>query len=135
MSLPAAETTGTKTVKGGAGDHLANERTYLAWIRTSITVVGLGFVVGKFGVWLRFLSAANGQAQQPSTGVSVPLAIVMVIVGALLALLGAWRYRVVRRAIDRGGAAAAGGSIALVTVIVLLFALAMLVVIAKSAGP
>lgn len=30
--------------------HLANERTYLAWLRTGIATIGLGFVVAKFGL-------------------------------------------------------------------------------------
>jgi putative membrane protein len=29
-------------------DHMANERTYLAWVRTGIAVIALGFVVAKF---------------------------------------------------------------------------------------
>jgi putative membrane protein len=32
----------------GANDHLANERTFLAWIRTGIGIMGFGFVVVKF---------------------------------------------------------------------------------------
>ncbi|HGE72837.1 TPA: DUF202 domain-containing protein, partial [Candidatus Poribacteria bacterium] len=31
-------------------DHMANERTYLAWVRTGITIMALGFVVAKFGI-------------------------------------------------------------------------------------
>jgi putative membrane protein len=33
-----------------ASEYLANERTFLAWIRTSIAVVSLGFVLARFGV-------------------------------------------------------------------------------------
>jgi putative membrane protein len=36
-----------------AAEYLANERTFLAWIRTSIAVITLGFVIAKFGVSLR----------------------------------------------------------------------------------
>ena len=36
-------------------DHMANERTYLAWLRTGITVIALGFVVAKFGLIVREL--------------------------------------------------------------------------------
>jgi putative membrane protein len=35
-----------------ASEYLANERTFLAWIRTSIAVVSLGFVLARFGVRL-----------------------------------------------------------------------------------
>ncbi|QEM08229.1 DUF202 domain-containing protein [Mucilaginibacter rubeus] len=34
-----------------ASDHLANERTFLAWIRTSIALMGFGFVVVKFSLF------------------------------------------------------------------------------------
>jgi len=42
--------------------HLANERTYLAWLRTGIATIGLGFVVAKFGLTARtlFFSTVTG---------------------------------------------------------------------------
>ncbi len=39
-------------------DHLANERTYLAWVRTGITVIALGFVVSKFGILVKEIDPA-----------------------------------------------------------------------------
>lgn len=39
-----------------ATEYLANERTFLAWIRTSIAIISLGFVVAKFSLWLRELA-------------------------------------------------------------------------------
>jgi hypothetical protein len=43
-----------------ASEYLANERTFLAWIRTSIAIISLGFVIAKFGVWLRELATEIG---------------------------------------------------------------------------
>jgi uncharacterized membrane protein YidH (DUF202 family) len=81
-------------------DHLANERTFLAWVRTSISVIGLGFVVAKFSVWLRELSVRfNSPAPAHSTGLSMPLGVSLMLFGGILALLAAWRYRVVKTAI------------------------------------
>jgi len=37
-------------------EHLANERTFLAWIRTSIALMGFGFVIVKFTLFLKQLS-------------------------------------------------------------------------------
>jgi uncharacterized membrane protein YidH (DUF202 family) len=34
-------------------EYLANERTFLAWLRTCIAIIGLGFVVARFGLFLR----------------------------------------------------------------------------------
>jgi putative membrane protein len=35
--------------------YLANQRTFLAWLRTSVALIGLGFVVSRFGIFLRTL--------------------------------------------------------------------------------
>jgi len=47
-------------------DHLANERTFLAWLRTSIALMAFGFVVMKFSLFLRHLTLllASDQGQQ-----------------------------------------------------------------------
>jgi putative membrane protein len=49
-----------ENTKQHAGDHLANERTFLAWIRTSIGIMGFGFVVMKFSLFIKQISAALG---------------------------------------------------------------------------
>src|SRR6266436_5655231 len=82
---------------------LANERTFLAWLRTSIAVMSLGFVVARFGLWLRELAMQiNPHVPVQHTGLSLPLGEVMIGFGALLTLLAAWRYHVVNRAIEQG---------------------------------
>jgi len=48
-----------------ASDHLANERTLLAWIRTSISIIVFGFVVSKFGITLRQMLALSHPASTP----------------------------------------------------------------------
>ena len=63
-----------------ARDHLANERTLLAWIRTAITVVGLGFIVDRL--------AAQGQATPIETWAGIAL----VLFGAVLAMVGGYTY-------------------------------------------
>ena len=46
-------------------DHAANERTFLAWIRTGVAVIAFGFFIEKFNLFLRTMaSAAGGQAAQ-----------------------------------------------------------------------
>ena len=117
---PASSPTPLQKPEQRTSDHLANERTFLAWIRTSIAVIGLGFVVAKFSVWLRELGARlNEPVRAHHTGLSLPLGIGMMACGGLLAVLAAWRYRRVRRAIDRGEPAAGGHTMTVVAVMIL----------------
>ena len=84
-------------------EYLANERTFLAWIRTSVAVISLGFVVARFSLWLRELSLQFHPAPGSSLhGASLPMGETMIIMGALLPLLAAWRYHVVNKAIEEG---------------------------------
>lgn len=51
-------------------DHLANERTFLAWIRTSLGIMAFGFVVEKFALFVKqvlyfFSYRESGVAQLP----------------------------------------------------------------------
>jgi putative membrane protein len=102
-----------------ATEHLANERTFLAWVRTSIAIISLGFVVARFGLWLRELTGRVSPGPPiHGSGLSAPIGIGMIVLGGALSLLAAWRFHVVNRQIDRG----------LVTVdrwLVLLIAIAM----------
>ena len=41
---------------------MAAERTLLAWIRTGLAMMGFGFVVARFGLFLRELAATHAQA-------------------------------------------------------------------------
>jgi putative membrane protein len=108
-------------------DHLANERTFLAWIRTSISMIGLGFVVAKFSVWLRELAARLDRPtpNHHPTGMSLPLGVAMMGVGGLFAIMAAWRYRRVREAIEAGESAAHDRTVTVVTLLVLAIAAAL----------
>ncbi len=69
-------------------DYLANDRTLLAWVRTGIAVIGLGFVVARFGLLIRELANAGVKhtAALPS-GVSTAFGVALVMLGALLLLV------------------------------------------------
>jgi putative membrane protein len=115
-------------------EYLANERTFLAWIRTSIAVISLGFVVAKFGVWLRELATRLApQTPLPSTGLSLPIGVAMMAMGGALAVLAAWHYHLVNQAIERGEVRANRGLIVAVTAGVALLALAMIIYLLVAA--
>ena len=71
-------------------DHLANERTLLAWSRTAVAIMALGFVVARFGLLIRELGPS--QPQRLPTGTSTVFGVVLVLLGAALLVLGTVRY-------------------------------------------
>jgi putative membrane protein len=78
----------------GPADYLANERTFLAWIRTSIALMGFGFVIVKFALFIRQITIALGEeAIVPTKGYSAIIGIIMVALGALMAMIAYIRYR------------------------------------------
>jgi len=110
-----------------ATEYLANERTFLAWIRTSIAIVSLGFVVAKFSLWLRELAAQlHPQMQTTQAGVSLPIGVTLMALGGVLALLAAWHYHMVNRAIDQGSVRANRGLVIFVTLMVTILCVAMI---------
>lgn len=70
----------------------AAERTLLAWIRTGIAVMGLGFIVAKFGMFLRYI-AHDMPAPGYKTGVSLVIGTAMVVCGALACAKAAVQFR------------------------------------------
>jgi putative membrane protein len=113
---------------------LANERTFLAWVRTSIAVMTLGFVIAKFSVWMRQMSAQLAPKDGVHRlGVAVPLGEVMIGVGALLTAFAAWRFHVVKRAIERGEIKADPRMVFAITAIIVGAAIAVIIYMALSA--
>jgi putative membrane protein len=111
-----------------ASEHLAAERTFLAWVRTSIAVISLGFVVAKFGLWMREL-ATHLYPQMPShsTGMSLPIGVAMMTFGGTLCILAAWHFHCVEQAIERGEVESNRGLIIAITAGVALLATVMIV--------
>ncbi len=80
-------------------DHLANERTFLAWVRSCIAIMALGFVAARFGLLIRELGP-HAPRRTP-VGLSTGFGVALVACGAALVALATLRYRRALRAIDR----------------------------------
>jgi putative membrane protein len=112
-----------------ASEHLAAERTFLAWIRTSVSIISLGFVVAKFGLWLRELSEQLGPGMMNihKSSASLPIGIGLMAIGGALALLALWHFHDVNLKIEQGEVRANRGLV--VTVAITVAALSVLVII------
>jgi len=81
-------------------DHLANERTFLAWIRTSIAIMGFGFVVVKFALFIKQISLVLNTTKQtilPGKGYSTQIGILLVAIGAFMSFYSYVRYRITEK--------------------------------------
>lgn len=81
-------------------DHLANERTFLAWVRTGIAVMAFGFVIERFGLLLRELGLKVGLSSNSSISYSKWLGIVVTILGMTVLIVALFNFVQVRRTID-----------------------------------
>ena len=68
---------------------LAAERTLLAWTRTSLAMMGFGFVVGKFGLFLRELARVDGATIKSGTGLSLWIGGALVVLGVVVNVVAA----------------------------------------------
>ncbi len=88
-------------------DRLANERTLLAWLRTSISLMGFGLVVARFGLVLLTLIVARDEAQAielaESARQSTIMGAALLVTGSIVALVGWQRTRAYARIIDAIG--------------------------------
>ncbi len=85
-------------------EHQANERTFLAWVRTSIALIGFGFAIARFGIFLRQLelTLTQQEPQARSFFSSEHLGVSLVVFGVVTIALAAWRYNQVFWQIERG---------------------------------
>ncbi len=81
--------------------YLAAERTYLAWVRTSIGLMGFGFVIARFGFWIRGMAIMDPSRPYHSK-FSPYLGFTMVCFGVAICAAAAVRHRSYIRALRAG---------------------------------
>ena len=119
-----------------ARDHLANERTFLAWVRTGAAIVVFGFAIGRFAIAIRQLTALQGHPVR-TAGISVWLGSGTIAAGVVLVVAGLLRYHKTRAQLDAGTFEPAGFVLDLITILTVLFGLALagyLIYAEKSLG-
>jgi putative membrane protein len=81
--------------------YFAAERTFLAWIRTGLALMGFGFVVARFGLFLREIAAMEARPPAPA-GFSLWFGIGLIGLGVLLTASSVRTHLVTVRRLNRG---------------------------------
>jgi putative membrane protein len=82
--------------------YFAAERTLLAWVRTGLAMMGFGFVVARFGLFLRELATVRDVSPQHSTGLSLWVGTTLVILGVAVNVAAAVKHWYTVRRLERG---------------------------------
>ncbi|HLJ83974.1 MAG TPA: DUF202 domain-containing protein [Candidatus Eremiobacteraceae bacterium] len=82
-------------------DHLANERTFLAYVRTSLSLMAFGFVIAKFALLAHLAPGALGTVPPAAALSGHKLGIIFAALGCALGAAGSWRFIVVDRELKR----------------------------------
>ena len=72
--------------------YFAAERTFLAWIRTGLALMGIGFAVSRFGLFLRELRASESHLPVHATGLSLWSGVALVALGVIVNVAAAVRH-------------------------------------------
>jgi putative membrane protein len=82
-------------------DHAANERTFLAWVRTAIAVVAFGFLIERFDLFLRFAARDMAHTAPPAqAGIANFIGILFVVIGLAMIIISTVRFFRTEKDID-----------------------------------
>lgn len=114
-------------------DHLANERTYLAWIRTGIGIMAFGFVVVKFSLFVKQIGVVfQTKINAPSQGYSAIIGIVLVAMGMLSILFSFFQYRKVDKQLRTGTYQPSTVLTTILTAVILLISIILIAYLLQS---
>jgi uncharacterized protein (DUF302 family)/uncharacterized membrane protein YidH (DUF202 family) len=88
--------------KASLSDYLAAERTLLAWIRTGLALMGFGFVVARFGLFLQQLQVMQRFPSEASSGLSLWFGTALIAVGVAVNAFAGWHHLRLVRELDLG---------------------------------
>ena len=115
----------TERTTGSPSDYLAAERTFLAWIRTGLALMGFGFVVARFGLFLQALQIGQPNLQLRPYGLSFWFGTSLIVLGVIVNVVSAWSHIRLVQELRRGGTAYDRPSSLAIVVAVILAALGL----------
>ncbi|WP_336946559.1 DUF202 domain-containing protein [Asaia sp. HN010] len=81
-------------------DHAANERTFLAWVRTALAMVAIGCMLAKFNIFLRLIGSEHHDGMPTLPGSSAWVGVLTICAGLMLLPASWWRFRKVKAALS-----------------------------------
>ena len=78
--------------KASISDYLAAERTMLAWIRTGLALMGFGFVVARFGLFLQQIEVMQKASPELSYGLSLWFGTALIVAGVAVNVFAGWHH-------------------------------------------
>lgn len=88
---------------GKPNDHLANERTFLAWLRTAMGIMGFGFVVVKFSMFTKQVSMIiDNKIPISQISYSGIIGVLLVAIGSLTAIMAFLNYKKIEKQLRSG---------------------------------
>jgi putative membrane protein len=116
-------------------DHLSNERTLLAWVRTAVGIMAFGFVVVEFSLLTKDLNLAlEVEIQGNHIGYSGPVGILIVGTGAVSLLFALLRYHRTKKEIDKGTFRNGGILLNLLVGLIFVISVVLLIYLIKAAS-
>jgi putative membrane protein len=88
--------------KASLNDQLAAERTLLAWIRTGLALMGFGFVVARFGLFLQQIQVMESRSAEQQYGLSLWFGTALIAVGVVMNISAGWHHIRLVRSLERG---------------------------------
>ena len=124
--------------KSNPTDYLANERTFLAWVRTSIGIMAFGFVVVKFSMFVKQLSLMLELDKIPEVATthahySAIIGIVLVVLGVFAIAMSYLSYRNTNKQLDKGIYQHSSLFISLLTALIFLLSVLLVYYLIKTA--
>ena len=90
--------------RASLSDYLAAERTLLAWIRTGLALMGFGFVVARFGLFLQQLETVQRDPYEHAYGLSLWFGTALIALGVVVNVFSGWHHLRLVRQLDLGEA-------------------------------
>jgi len=117
-------------------EHMANERTFLSWVRTGIGIMVFGFVIVKFSLFVHQLPATFFQdSDMPKNGFTIFIGIGLVLTGALTILLAYWQYKKTHQLLKKGEYLYSTLLLTILTIVIFLMSIVIIAYLIMAAYP